>query len=332
MPCGGRSLELRGKFTAIRRQHRAPASRRFNGSYSVQEILRMKNVRIIATIVLVCFSVVQAVLVYAVWIKKRTVEARLKETLTAATNSQSALKTKEETIELLEGKVNRLVQVLTNSTAQLRTAQEAIRAIELAREENRKQEEAAARIVAEVPAPTITVETDRAGKQVKKFLFPKVMSAGGNVLATNAAFGKLVGRRLSFWPETGPIALDVERVHPAILRYLEIDPEGAKQIQVRMDASWRAQQAADHQRMLAEQKFQQERWEAQELVRVEQEKANAEIAKNRAQERATLETAYNERLKAQAAARMADAAMIDAMTPAPSTIIQNVNRNTLFGY
>src|SRR6266498_3183004 len=87
-------------------------------------------------------------------------------------------------------------------------------------------------LFSEVPAP----------KQIgpKTFLFPKVIDAAGNVLATNAVFGKLTGRRLSFWPETGPpLSLDVEKVHPAILRYLEINPETAKQSQLRIDAAWR---------------------------------------------------------------------------------------------
>jgi hypothetical protein len=94
---------------------------------------------------------------------------------------------------------------------------------------------------------------------------------------------------------------------------------------LRADAAWRAQQAAGYARLLDQQRLQQEEREAQERLRIEREKANAEIAKLNAEETAKREYTETERMKAVAAARMADAGMSGAL--APVSINQNVNQN-----
>jgi hypothetical protein len=66
--------------------------------------------------------------------------------------------------------------------------------------------------------------------------------------------------------------------------------------------------------------------EAQERLRIEEAKAAAEIAKARAEERKHLEPAENERIKALAAMKMADAAMLDAQKP--PMVINNNNSNS----
>ena len=85
-------------------------------------------------------------------------------------------------------------------------------------------------------------------------------------------------------------------------------------------------------RVLDQQKLQQEEREAQERIRIEREKAYAEIAKLNAEETAKREYTANERMKAFAAMRSvfasmrtADAAINGAF--APVMINQNVNQN-----
>lgn len=141
-------------------------------------------------------------------------------------------------------------------------------------------------------------------------------------MATNVIFSRLYGRKLAFRPTAGvPLAVDVDDVHPAVLSYLKIDAESAKDQQRRSDLAW-------HARLVAERKALQEKYEAQERLRIEQAKANAEMARARAEERRQLEAAENERMKAFAEMRKADAAMIEALKP--SQVINNSLSSAVF--
>ena len=112
--------------------------------------------------------------------------------------------------------------------------------------------------------------------------------------------------------------LDIDDVHPAILAYLDIDVGKAKAAQVAADTAWLWKGVNEQREAVEMAQRAQVQQEIDERLRIEQAKANAEIAKANAQEQATREAAYNERVKAEAAARMADAAMIEASKPAAS--------------
>jgi hypothetical protein len=236
--------------------------------------------------------------------------------------------------QMLQDKVEQLTAVLTNSTAQFRATsarlEDAERALAAIEAEQRQKEDARQKL-AVVPAPGVTVALAAGGKESRTFVFPSVLDRNGLVLGTNMTFIQRYSRKLVFRPieGTGSIAVDVDMIHPAILSYLNVDVETAKAEQLRTDAAWRAQQAADYQKFLDRQKLQQERQEVEERTRIERDKANAEIAKLSAEETAKREYADNERMKAYAAARMADAAMSGALAPVNNIINQNLNQNLI---
>jgi hypothetical protein len=273
-------------------------------------------------------SLVLAALLYSEHQKHQRADAKLRETGRALAATQPTAEEKMQTIELLETKLNKITEVLSNSTARLRAAELAIQGYELEAEEARRKQETVKNLLADIPAPSVSVEHHADGSATTQFTFAKLLDRTGNVLAANATFAGQYGRRLVFRSTdvpAGAVAFDVDDVHPAILQHLSIDGGDAKAKQARIDAAWRAKAAADYQAALQDEPLRRTRWEAQERVRIEREKANAEIARQQAEQRAVEAAAYNERLKAEAAARMADAAMLQALNP-PVVVNQNVNR------
>lgn len=262
--------------------------------------------------------------------RSQKLSLQLLEAKQATVRREQAIEQRDKITEMLQDKVEQLTAVLTNSTAQIRAISARLEDAERAladKEAEQRQKETERQKLAEVPAPAVTVASGAGGAELRTFVFPSVLDRNGGVLGKNMTFIQRFGRKLVFRPVvgTGSIAVDVDTIHPAILSYLNIDVETAKAEQLRTDAAWRTQQASDYQRSLDRQKLQQERWEAEERMRVERDKANAEIAKLNAEEAAKRDYADNERMKAQAAVRMADAAMSGAL--APVNINQNINQN-----
>ena len=264
--------------------------------------------------------------------RSRRLSLQLSEAKQATVRREQAIEQKDQITEMLQNKVEQLTAVLTNSTAQIRAISarlaDAERALE-DKEAEQRQKETERQKLAEVPAPAVTVAVGAGGAESRTFVFPSVLNRNGLVLGTNMTFIQLFGKKLVFRPVEGTasIAVDVETVHPAILSYLNVDVESAKAEQLRTDTARRAQEIAEYQGFLDRQKLQQERRETEERIRIERDKADAEIAKLNAEEAAKREYAENERLKAFAAARMADAAINGAF--APVNINQNLNQNLI---
>src|SRR5260370_24253892 len=198
------------------------------------------------------------------WIHSSGVEngrlrSQVRGSQAALTNSLTVIATKDQTVEVLSDKVSQLTRVLTNATAQLRAARETIRGYEAEAQENQRKSQEAQSFLVEVPPPEVSSEKDKYGREVKTMVFPKVLGRNGELLATTAPYGNQYGRRVSFRPASGPISVDVERLHPAILRYLAIDTEAAKRKQEQMDSDWRAKEAGDYRQFLAHPQVRQAR-------------------------------------------------------------------------
>lgn len=262
--------------------------------------------------------------------RSQKVSLQLSEAKRVTVRREQALEERGQIAQMLENKVQQLTTVLTNSTAQLQATrarlEDAERAL-AAKEAEQHQEETARQSLGQVPAPAVTVAVGADGKESRTFAFPRVLDRDGLALGTNMTFIQRYGRKLVFRPaaEGTSISVDVNTIHPAILSYLSIDAESAKADQSRIDTAWRAKEEADRVAAREHYLVQQQRQEAEERIRIERDKANAEIARLSAEEQAKREYAENERIKALAAARMADAAISGAL--APVNINQNLNQN-----
>jgi hypothetical protein len=208
----------------------------------------------------------------------------------------------KESIAALQNKVSKLSGDLNKSVGELSAANDKIQAYALA-EQNRAAEERK-KYLASVPQPTF----DR-----KIYFFPKVVGTNGTILATNATFAYITGRRLVFRPENETaIAVDVDNVHPLVLQYLGIDAEAVKLKKRQMDEADEARIKKDIDDFNQSIKARAAQYWADEKIRAEMAKADEE-------KRQKQQAAENERIKALAAAKAADAAMIEAQKP-PSQI------------
>ena len=208
----------------------------------------------------------------------------------------------KESIVALENKVSKLSDDLNKSAGELSAANEKIQAYALA-EQKRKDEERK-KYLASVPEPTLTG---------KIFVFPKVVGINNEILATNAAFAYLAGRRLLF--RTGdslPFVVDVDAIHPLVLKYLGIDAEAAKISKQQYDAAAAASRQANAVLTAQYERDQQATREREAALAIEQEKADA-----------AARAAWAAQQQAQADKQKADALMFNALNPPqPNIIIQ----------
>ena len=218
----------------------------------------------------------------------------------------------KESITTLENKVSKLSGDLNKSSGELSAANEKIQAYALA-EQNRVADERK-KYLESVPQPTF---------DGKIYFFPKVVDTNGTILATNATFALITGRRLVFRPENGmSIAVDVDNIHPQVLKSLGIDAEAVKLKKRQMDEEQFQKDQADYAQSLKNQEQYQEYLDIQnaagEKKWAKKVKADEELRQKALQQQA----AENERIKALAAAKAADAAMIQAQKPPAQIIIE----------
>ena len=210
------------------------------------------------------------------------------------------IESNKESIAALESKVSKLSDDLNKSAGELLAANEKIQAYALA--EQKRQDEERKKYLASVPEPTLIG---------KVFVFPKVVGIHDEILATNAAFAYITGRRLLFRPgNQTPVVVDVDNIHPLILKYLGIDADAAKLNQQQTDAAnaagRRAQAAMDAQYA----KDQQAKMEREAALAIEREKADA-----------AQQAAWAAQQQAQADKQKADALMFNALNPQPPIYI-----------
>ncbi len=165
-----------------------------------------------------------------------------------------------------------------------------------------------------VSPPTITTN----GNDRITF-FSTIVGIKGGRLATNGTFGGLYGRRLVFrFASSTPRSFDVDDLHPMMLKYLGIDAEAAKLQQVQLEQARTERERADYVQSAKDQ-------QALAIQRIAAAKIYAEQVKADEESRLKKEAAENERLKAIAAAKAADAAMIQAQKPPDQTIMIQQN-------
>ena len=147
----------------------------------------------------------------------------------------------------------------------------------------------------------------------KVFVFPKVVGIHNDVLATNAAFAYIAGRRLLFrTADPSAMVVDVDAIHPLILKYLGIDAEAVKLSKQQYDEAAAASRQVNAVLTAQYERDQQAAREREAALAIEQEKADA-----------AARAAWAAQQQAQADKQKADALMFNALNPTqPNIIIQ----------
>lgn len=213
----------------------------------------------------------------------------------------------KESIVALENKVSKLSDDLNKSAGELSAANDKIQAYALA--EQNRQEEEREKILASVPKPTVVG---------KVFVFPKVVGIHNEILATNAAFAYITGRRLVFRPGNQmSLVVDVDAVHPLILQYLGIDSKAVKERLRQINEQAAANAAAQAEAARIQLELGRQAWEAGAPAREAKRIADAQLAIEQQKADAALRIADAAQKQAQAEKEKADAAWLDAQKSPP---------------
>lgn len=237
-----------------------------------------------------------------------------------ATNNEELVSQKQEMIESLESKIGQLIEALTNSTARIAFLSGQVESLKSELDKSEVDKER--RLLAEVPS-AVMLE----GKTV----YPKVLDRYGRTLAVNAEFSRRFVSKLIFRQLDGaPVSIDVQEIHPAFIKLLELDvaaviaertTQNAKDAAARRAAAIQ-QGIASHNRL--ENAKIQRQYAAEQAIAQEEWRVKMEAERN---ERTKADAARRE---ANAAMRAADAAMIQALNPPSLNIInQNANQNVI---
>jgi myosin heavy subunit len=172
------------------------------------------------------------------------------------------------------------------------------------------------------------VEVDGPGNtKVTTFYIADLKSPNGQSLGKALTFSQAVGKRLIFRRQDGPpIAVDADTVHPFILAAMNLSPEDLNDQQNQLDEKKRLQDAAGRESYAR--KLAADNLSARANAEMELRKAaiQAEQSQQAAQIALQAEAIRNDRMRAEAAMRQADAAMQAAQKePTPSTVILNQN-------
>lgn len=265
----------------------------------------MKTITALGFVVLVGLTVGLATMVCIERSTISQVRAKLAALELQEAGHRSLVTTKDGTIDMLGAKLEQTTQALTNANGKLVAMSERLleyqigaqAAIDASKSKLRQEE---------VPAPADGV-------------FPRVPNRFGKVLAMQATYVAYPGRRLLFRPAEGmSISVDVDEIHPKILEYLHLDRDAMVAQQSGLDKQWAATSA--YRAAQARVAQQQSQDAASRRAREANEKALAEAEMAKAN--AAQMMADSERAKADAMARAADAAMINALNPQPSVIVQ----------
>ena len=237
-----------------------------------------------------------------------------------ATNNEELVSQKQEMVESLESKIGQLIEALTNSTARIAFLSGQVESLKSELDKSEVDKER--RLLAEVPS-AVMLE----GKTV----YPKVLDRYGRTLAVNAEFSRRFVSKLIFRQLDGaPVSIDVQEIHPAFIKLLELDvaaviaertTQNAKDAAARRAAAIQ-QGIASHNRL--ENAKIQRQYAAEQAIAQEEWRVKMEAERN---ERVKAEAAWRE---ANAAMRAADAAMMQALNPPSLNIInQNANQNVI---
>lgn len=239
--------------------------------------------------------------------------SRLNDELqTARAETQTARKEHGAAVSGLEAQIVELTETLSLSTEKLQQATEALSMRQPALEERQPApltpEEIQA-LQAAVKQPSVRIETDSAGGENKTYTFPELIDPAGKVLATNMVFSRLYGTKLAFRNAAGaPASYEAKELHVGILAHLGIDLYDAQRKQKEWEEQIATRKELARQRQIAKAKAERE-------ARKEMAKLMEGRRKERLEQRMRMAEIENERTKALAAMKQADAAMIEAQKP-----------------
>ena len=231
---------------------------------------------------------------------------------------KESLASTEDTARQLETKLTHVTEALLDTTRQLTQTR-----LELDHHVVPPKAE-----IPPLPAPVITGSREEKNHRV---VFPELLSKTGRLIARQQEFSNQLGRNLIFKDAEGKrLRLDLEELHPQILATLGIDPQAARQEQQELDAKSAQFNAAARQAQAAhaaavaqaqKEKREQEARTAVEMARLDEERRKAVQEEN-----IRLQNAENDRLRAIAALRAADAALYQSQ-PAPIYIAPIIIQN-----
>ena len=259
-------------------------------------------------VVILCLCILLVALLAVLQLRSNVREAELRQELIRQNeiiaSGQLALEASRETSSMLEKKLDDLAEALTASASKSEMPPTAEGSINLA-----------------IPAQAARAHDTNASvpvaasRQVTSVFVETVLGAQGNMLATNATFSGMVGRRLVFrLPKGPPAAFDVDQLHPDTLAKLGVDPDSARKAQYDLDQMKRAQAEANQKsyqaKLLAIGKL-------EAAARAERAKAAETERKMQMEYEMRLREAESDRIRAEAQMRSADAAMARALNPDP---------------
>jgi hypothetical protein len=230
-------------------------------------------------------------------------QSELKEANAKIENDADTISADRDSAALLKNKLDKSDNDLADAESKLASAADKISSYEAA-DQTRRDEEAEKLLV---PPPVDGV-------------FSKVVGVKGETLAVNATFGEQIGRKLIFRPENQPpISVDVDAIHPIILKYLGIDAAAAKQQQSRLDSAWATKTQADSVKAALDYQAALAQQQTEAQLAIEKQKADA-----------AQQAALAAQQQAQADRENADAAMINAQKPPPQiNVIQQSQQNQI---
>lgn len=274
---------------------------------------------------------VAVAMAFALWQTREN--SRLAGEVRAARNESQAVQTQQlQKIQEQEAQIVELSEVLQLSTEKLQQATAALtnrpatvaEAAPVARPAPPPlSAEVIEHLQAQVKAPVVETELDSSGEETRSFTFPELVSPEGELHGTDMKFSRQYGSKLAFRSSSGlPVTFEVDELHPGILTHLGIDPYEAQRAQDEMNEKAARRKEAQRERELA-------RHKAQAEALKERMALAKELRKEAFDRQARLAALENERTKALAAMKQADAAMIEAQKP-PTTLI-NPGITTGFG-
>lgn len=268
---------------------------------------------------------------FALWQTRET--SRLAGELTNARNEAQALQSQQVAkIQEQEGQIVELTEILQLSTEKLQQATAALTnrptAVAAGTQVARPappplSAEVIEHLQAQVKTPVVATGQDAAGEETRSYIFPELVSPDGRLLGADMTFSRQYGSKLAFRPRSGaPVTFEVDELHPGILTHLGIDPYEAQRAQSEMDEKAARRKEAQRERELARHKAQAEALkERAELVK--------ELRKETFDRQMRLAELENERTKALAAMKQADAAMVEAQKPPPTLLYSGATRFNL---
>jgi hypothetical protein len=246
----------------------------------------------------------------------KTLRDRFREGEKTIREQQTALGARQQVCEALEAKLNQMTEALTNLSARFVAADVRARDSEAqfrALTEAAQRTESQKRLLAELPTLKVT---NHLGKVT--LVFPKLLKFDGSVLATNAEYRQMMGRRAVFMNADGSGgSYDVDELHPAILRILGINVESAKRRQVAVDRAWAIKDAVDLRSYALRQEKAAERQQEEARQREEQARLAGVQRQSAIDNQLRIQAIENDSLRAAASMRAADAAMAQALYPSP---------------